>query len=70
MNWYFARIDAFNERPAAITSPNCGAEDTVDVDVVTGNLSRLWRRSFRMVPTDEDRLVQLPLERQLTWRWD
>lgn len=63
-------IDAFNEGPASVARPDGGPEDAVHVDVVAGDVTGLWRGSLGMIPADDDRLVQLPFQRQLPRRRD
>ena len=70
MKIYLVRVDTFDESPRPIGGADGGAQDAVDVDVVAGDLSGFGRSGFRMVPADQDRLVQLALQGQLTRRRD
>lgn len=65
---YLGGVDALDQRPCPLASPDCGLEESVDVDVV--GLDGPRGRVGRGVPTDEDALVELSLEGELDRRWD
>ena len=67
---HLAGVDAFDEGSGSVGGAYGGAEDAVDVDVVNGDLARLRRGAVRMVPADQDRLVQLAFQSQLARRRD
>lgn len=64
---YPITINAFNKGPGPLRGLDRGLEHAVHVDVIAlDEVARSLRLGRR--PPDEDALVQLPLERELTRR--
>ncbi len=63
-------VDAFDERTRPVRGAHRRAQNAVDVDVVEGDVTRIDRRALRMIPADQDRLVELALQSQLARRRD